>query len=225
MKFVGLDYLEILYQSNELITIFYDAYRNSSEDTKIKLFKLYYAWKHYIHPEFLEELNKKLNLDGLKEKLLRENPDVIERYDKFNEQIKKEKQMLENNNINQGINNPQISSQNQNAQNALNSLKQLGQNKQAQNNINYSMNLIPNMNPNFNQSQNQNQNQQNKVIKLIINNYLIILNLNLNLKYKENYYIKINNIINKNSLNFFFVSFNIIKIISKFIIIFLRQIM
>ena len=115
IKLVGLDYLEIFSRSNDLYKIFYEAYLNSSEEIRIGLFKLYYSWKHYIDSNILELLNRRCNFDELKEKLKRERPEIIDKYDKYNEDVKKRNEVQSDiNNENYLINYNHINNQTSN---------------------------------------------------------------------------------------------------------------
>ena len=67
--------------------MFEEAYNVADEETKILLFKLYYAWKHFMEPNILDNIRRRFRLDEMKEKLLREKPDLIQRYDRYNDDI------------------------------------------------------------------------------------------------------------------------------------------
>lgn len=83
--------MEFFSRSNDLLNIFCDTFRSSDEETKICLFKLYYSWKHFISKEILDTLKHRLNLDKFQEKIKRERPEIIERYDRYNEEVEKKR--------------------------------------------------------------------------------------------------------------------------------------
>ena len=72
---------------NHIFRMFEEAYNVADEETKILLFKLYYAWKHFMEPNILDNIRRRFRLDEMKEKLLREKPDLIQRYDRYNDDI------------------------------------------------------------------------------------------------------------------------------------------
>lgn len=125
-----MDYLDIFSRSDDLFNIFYEAYSFSDEENKISLFKLYYSWKHYVSKEILDNLRNKLGLNKLKEKLMRERPEIIEKYDKYNEEIEKkrkeiqmqeiEQQRLQQNFFGNSASNTNINNNNNNSFNNLN---------------------------------------------------------------------------------------------------------
>lgn len=94
IKNMGTEFIRFL--SPHLFRIFEETYVLSDEDGKISLFKLFYAWKYFIDVNILESLNSKFNFNETKKALMRNRPEIIEKYDKFNEGVRenilKEKQ-------------------------------------------------------------------------------------------------------------------------------------
>ncbi len=67
-----------------IFEIFSECYNNVNQENKIHLFKLYYTWKYLIPNEILEKLRIKFNFDEMKEEIKRTNPQLIEKYDNYN---------------------------------------------------------------------------------------------------------------------------------------------
>jgi len=172
-----MDYLDIFSKSDDLFNIFFEAYRFSDEDNKISLFKLYYSWMHYVSKEILDNLRNKLGLNKLKEKLLRERPEIIEKYDKYNEEIEKKRkeiliQELEQQRLQQNFFGNATSNNNNN-----NSYNNLNYNQTS--NLDNNYNFGSNDNNNINYPSNINSNQNLKTNNLNAN--LINANKNVNI--------------------------------------------
>jgi len=181
-----MDYLEFFSNSDELTKIFSDAYRDSiEEENKISLFKLYYSWKHYVGKKILDELRFKLGLDRLKEKLLRERPEIIEKYDNYNEEIEKKRREIQI---------QEFEKQNVNGKSNSNNNSIINSNNNYINNSNNSLNL------NYNQTQNLNNNfYLNKISNN--NNNTFSNNLNQTLPNKNNTKLNLNFIKKQPSTN------------------------
>ena len=72
--------------SKQIVNLFSEAYSVSDNETKINLFKLYYSWKYFFEPKVLTALRDKYDLDEIKRQIQITNPEIIERYDKFNKE-------------------------------------------------------------------------------------------------------------------------------------------
>lgn len=172
-----MDYLDIFSRSDDLFNIFYEAYRFSDEENKISLFKLYYSWMHYVSKEILDNLRNKLGLNRLKEKLLRERPEIIEKYDKYNEEIEKKRKEIQMQEI----------EQQRLQQNFFGNSSSTINNNSSYNNLNYNQNYLnsnynhsSNLNINNNYASNVNQSQNIKSTILNSSNTSINKNSNIN---------------------------------------------
>jgi hypothetical protein len=58
----------------------------SNDQEKISLFKLYYAWKYFVDQSILSQMNIKFNLNAVKDYILQKDPELIHKYDKYNEE-------------------------------------------------------------------------------------------------------------------------------------------
>jgi len=171
-----MDYLDIFSKSNELYNIFYEAFKNSDEENKISLFKLYYSWKHYVDKDILDELKNKLILNRLKEKLMRERPEIIEKYDKYNEEIEKKRKQIQLQEIEQQKLQQNFFGNSNTTESNTNT------NGNTNNNYNISNNNVYGINNLNTKSINTNQIQANKNINASLNkpviNYLQVKNIN-----------------------------------------------
>lgn len=90
-KFEG-DFTKFL--SQHIYYLFSTAYTEAEPDmeAKIKLFKLFYAWKYYINHNILTALKRDLSLNNMESYLRNTKPDLMFRYDNYNEaeRIKRE---------------------------------------------------------------------------------------------------------------------------------------
>jgi hypothetical protein len=86
IKNMGAEFIRFL--SPHLFRIFEETYILSDEEGKISLFKLYYAWKYFIDVNILESLSSRFNFNETKRILMRDRPELIEKYDKFNEGVR-----------------------------------------------------------------------------------------------------------------------------------------
>lgn len=108
-KLISSDFLPFL--APQIFRIFEEAYSISDEDNKINLFKLYYSWKYFLDSNILDSLSSRFNFKEMKRVLSQTRPDIIEKYENYNESVLEglKKEMALNKSIN-NINN--ISSSN-----------------------------------------------------------------------------------------------------------------
>lgn len=83
IKNIGSEYVDSL--SPHIIRMFEDTYKLADLETRINLFKLYYAWKYFLDKKLLNEINIRFNLTEIRKYLEINRPEIIEKYDKYNE--------------------------------------------------------------------------------------------------------------------------------------------
>lgn len=86
IKHIGKEFIQ--YVSPHIFRIFEEAYTLSDEENKINLFKLYYSWKYYLDSALIESLCSRFNFTKMKRDLQRDKPELIEKYDKYNENVR-----------------------------------------------------------------------------------------------------------------------------------------
>jgi hypothetical protein len=74
--------------SPHIFRIFEEAYNYADEAQKLSLFKLHYTWKYIINENIYESINSWFNLLEMKKNLMKEKPEIIEKYDRYNEDVK-----------------------------------------------------------------------------------------------------------------------------------------
>lgn len=82
IKYIGSVYIHSL--SPFLAEIIGSFYFSADEEIQINVFKLYYSWKHFIDRSVLEKIRVTFLMDAMKEKLIRERPQIVIKYDEFN---------------------------------------------------------------------------------------------------------------------------------------------
>jgi hypothetical protein len=83
IKNIGFEYIDNV--TPHIYRVFEDTYKPADFETRINLFKLYYAWKYFLDPKILNDLYVRFNLAEIRKFLELNRPDIIEKYDKYNE--------------------------------------------------------------------------------------------------------------------------------------------
>jgi hypothetical protein len=86
IKTIGADFIYLI--TPHIFRIFEEAYISADEENKINLFKLYYAWKYFLDPIILGRICDRFSFNEKKRALMQTRPDMIEKYDQFNESIR-----------------------------------------------------------------------------------------------------------------------------------------
>ena len=98
---------------------FKQCYMEGNFDDRILLFKIFYTWKYLVPSEVTEKIGKDLNMNEMKNTFINKFPGKIEKYDKYNEEIKLKKHPLKKNKIIAKIK-PNNNTNNNNNKNLLN---------------------------------------------------------------------------------------------------------
>jgi len=86
IKHIGKDFIQNI--SPNIFRIYEEAYTSADDENKINLFKLYYSWKYFLDSALIESLCSRFNFNKMKSDLQRDKPELIEKYDKYNEGVR-----------------------------------------------------------------------------------------------------------------------------------------
>jgi len=100
IKHFGKEFIQHI--SPHIFRIFEEAYTLADEENKINLFKLYYSWKYFLDSALIESICSRFNFSKMKRDLQRDKPELIEKYDKYNETVR-ETLMKDAGNLGTGI--------------------------------------------------------------------------------------------------------------------------